>query len=106
MREAGLSLPEAGNIAVFAPPAGADLGLLPLQRCHVIGDFKPDYDHYSGFGYQCFTAPQGRYGAAVIYLPRAKALARALVAQAARITDGPVIVDGAKTDGVESLLRD
>ncbi|VAV99630.1 16S rRNA (guanine(1207)-N(2))-methyltransferase [hydrothermal vent metagenome] len=106
MAEGGLVLPEAGDIAVFAPRAGADLTALPLARCHIISDFKPDHDHFAGLGFQCFTKPQGRYSAALILLPRAKALARALVAQAAAVTDGVVIVDGAKTDGVESLLRD
>ena len=106
MAEGGLILPEVGNIAVFAPRAGADLTALTLERCHIISDFKPDFDHFAGLGFQCFTKPQGRYSAAVICLPRAKALARALVAQAARVTDGFVIIDGAKTDGVETLLRD
>ena len=34
------------------------------------------------------------------------AAARATVAEAARITKGPVVIDGAKTDGIEGLLRD
>lgn len=106
MAEAGLELPEAGNIAVFAPDPDSDLTLMSQARCHIISDFKPDHDHFTALGYHCFTEPQGRYGAAVIHVPRAKVLARALVAKAAQITDGPVIIDGAKTDGVESLLRD
>ncbi len=104
--EGGLSLPEAGNIAVFAPGSEGDVAVLPIERCHILSDFKPDHDHFSKLGFSCFTKPQGRYGAAVIFVPRAKALARAWVAQAAQITDGPVIVEGAKTDGVESLLKD
>ena len=35
-----------------------------------------------------------------------RGLARALLARAVSVTDGPVIVDGAKTDGVESVLRE
>ncbi len=37
---------------------------------------------------------------------RSKALARAWVAEAARITKGPVIIDGSKTDGIEGLWRE
>jgi 16S rRNA (guanine1207-N2)-methyltransferase len=106
MAEGGLELPETGDIAVFGPGPEGDLSRLPMQRCHIISGFKPDHDHFTKLGFQCFTTPQGRYGAAVIYVPRAKALARALVAEAVRITDGPVIVEGAKTDGVESLLKE
>ena len=100
-----VTLPE-GRIAVFAPRAGADLSALPRDRVEVITGFKPDYDAFAGQGYACAEAPEGRYAAAVICLPRAKPLARALVAEAVAATDGPVIVDGAKTDGVESLLKE
>ncbi len=106
LAQGGLELPDAGNIAVFAPGSEVDVAALPKERCHILTDFKPDHDHFTRLGFSCFTKPQGRYGAAVILVPRAKALARARVAQAAQITDGPVIVEGAKTDGVESLLKD
>ncbi len=104
--EAGdVVLPDAGRIAVFGPRAGHDLGALPAERCHVITGYKPDHDHFAGLGYACAVEPEGRYAAAVVVLPRAKALAQARIAQAAAVTDGPVIVDGAKTDGVESVLK-
>ena len=37
----GLELPETGTIAVFQPPADADLAELPVDRCKIIHDFKP-----------------------------------------------------------------
>ncbi|QGY00362.1 class I SAM-dependent methyltransferase [Roseovarius faecimaris] len=101
-----LSVPEIGRIAVFAPRAGTALSGLPKDRLHILTGFKPDHDHFAGQGYDCAVAPEGRYAAAVICLPRAKPQARALIAEAVSVTDGPVIVDGAKTDGVESLLKD
>lgn len=103
---AGPDLQAAGRIAVFAPRAGADLTPLPRERVHVIVRLKPDHDHFAEQGYACAVAPEGRYGAALVCLPRARPLARALVAAAAAVSDGPVLVDGAKTDGVESMLRD
>ncbi|RKT34626.1 16S rRNA (guanine1207-N2)-methyltransferase [Roseovarius halotolerans] len=105
--EAGdLVLPEAARIAVFAPREGDDLSPLPKAFCHVITGFRPDHDYFAGLGYACAVAPEGRYGAALVCLPRAKARARALIAEAVAVTDGPVIVDGAKTDGVESVLKE
>jgi len=103
-----LSLPETGRIAVFAPKAGADLSMLPQDRVQVVTGFKPDHDAFSGAGYTCARQPEGSFGVALVCLPRAKAMGRALLAQACNLVepDGLVIVDGQKTDGVESMLRD
>lgn len=100
-----VALPEAGRIAVFAPRAGADLSALPRDRVQVITTIKPDFDHFTALGLDCATAPSGRYAATIVCLPRAKPLAQALIAAAATMSDGPVIVDGDKTDGIESVLR-
>lgn len=100
------TLPEAGRIAVFTPRADADLSALPKERVQVITPLKPDYDYFASLGYDCAVSPEGRYCAALLCLPRAKARARAALAEAASVTDGQVIVDGLKTDGIESVLRD
>ncbi|WP_425051838.1 class I SAM-dependent methyltransferase [Psychromarinibacter sp. S121] len=99
-------LPDAGRIAVFRPRAGADLSALPKDRVQVIQGFRPDHDVFASQGYDTGIAPKGDFAAALVCVPRAKAEARALVAQAAALTGGTVIVDGQKDDGVESLLRD
>ena len=101
----GLSLPDGARIAIFAPTADTDLTALPQDLCHVITGNKPDRDYFAALGYTCNTAPEGRYGASIVCLPRAKDRARALIAEAAGVTDGPVIVDGLKTDGIESALK-
>jgi len=100
-----VTLPGAGRIAVFGPRAGADLSALPTARVQVITTMRPDFDHFSAQGFDRATAPSGRYAAALVCLPRARTLAQAMVAQAVACSDGPVIVDGDKTDGVESMLR-
>ncbi|WP_101067608.1 class I SAM-dependent methyltransferase [Roseovarius salinarum] len=104
--QGGPALPEDGRIAVFAPTTETDLSPLPRELCHVISGFRPDHDHFAALGYACSVRPEGRYAAALVCLPRAKDQARALVARAAADTDGPVIVDGPKTLGIESVLRD
>lgn len=101
-----VTLPEMGRVALFGPRPGLDLAALPAARVHVVTPRKPDFDHYTARQYACSVAPEGRYAASFVFLPRAKPLARAWVALAARVTDGPVIVDGDKTDGVESILKD
>lgn len=102
-----VTLPETGRIAVFRPVAGADLSALPKERVHVIQGFRPDHDAFAAAGYDTGTAPEGAYAAALVCVPRAKEEARALIAQAVALAGGgPVIVDGMKVDGVESLWRD
>lgn len=102
----GLKLPDAGRIAVFAPAQPVDLSALPRERVQVIQPFRPEHDRLTSQGYDCVLAPDGSYRAAVVFVPRAKQWAQALVAQAmAVVADGPVILDGQKTDGIESLLK-
>jgi 16S rRNA (guanine1207-N2)-methyltransferase len=107
--EAGLlPLPPVGRIAVIRPRAGTDLAALPLERVDVIQGFRPDHDAFAAQGYATAVAPTGAYSAAVVFVPRAKAEARALIAQAAAAVapGGPIAVDGQKTDGADSLLRE
>ena len=90
---------------MFGPSAGMDLSALPQDLCHIITRFRPDQDHFAGLGYACAIQPEGRYGASVVCAARSKPLSLARIAEAAAVTDGPVIVDGGKTDGIESLLK-
>lgn len=102
----GLELPEEGRIAVFRPPPEADLiGLVP-DRCDIIHDFKPFYTAWADRGYDAVHEVQGRYAAVILCLPRAKAEARALIAEACAVSDGMVVIDGQRTDGVDSLLKE
>ncbi len=93
------------RIAVFGPRAGHDLSALPMERLHLVQGFKPDHDAFAAAGYDVGLAPEGRYGAALVCLPRAKEAARVLIAEARDVTDGPVLVDGQKEDGIDSLLK-
>ena len=97
-------LPDAGDIAVFRPRLGDDLGALPKSRIVVLTGFCPDHDHFSGLGYR--TASAAPYATALVCLPRAKADAQALLANANVVPGGIIAVDGQKTDGIDSVLKD
>ncbi len=102
-----LIVPDIGRIAVFRPRDGTDLSLLPKDRVQVIQGFRPDHDAFLRAGFDTVPAAGEDYQLAVVFLPRAKADARSLVAQAMKVTGGgPVVVDGQKTDGVDSILKD
>ena len=98
-----MELPSQGVIAVFGPRADTDLSDLPKDRLVLVTGFKPDVDAFTARGYACQTdAPTA--AAAIVILPRAKALARAKITRAAGAD--VQIVDGEKTDGVESVLKE
>lgn len=99
-------LPPDGDIAVYLPRMGDDLSALPQGRVVVLTGFKPDVDYFAGLGYR--TASAGPFAAAIVFLPRAKLAAKAVLSQAAAqlIPLGQIAVDGQKTDGIESMLRE
>ena len=100
-----VDLPQTGRIAVFGPRAGDDLSALPKERLQLITGFRPDHDAFAGQGFTCQIKPEGRFSLSVVCLPRARAQAEARIAEACAVTDGMVVVDGAKTDGVESIFK-
>lgn len=101
-------LPTAGAIAVIGPRIGDDLSSLPKDRLTVVTGFRPDYDAFVQQGYSVVSTATGPYAAAIICLPRAKAEARAVLADATSLVHqgGTIIVDGQKTDGVDSIYKD
>src|SRR6056297_3397735 len=94
-----------GPVLVFGPGPDADLSAVPGAT--VVQPFRPDHDIWAARGFDVVArAGDRRCDDAVVFLPRAKAAARGAIAQAMTAAQGRVIVDGAKTDGVDSLLRD
>ncbi|WP_238365023.1 class I SAM-dependent methyltransferase [Mesobacterium pallidum] len=100
----GLVLPE-GRIAVLGARAGDDLSDLPQDALVIESTNAPDHAALTAAGRETVVSATGAFAAAIVVLPRAKALARARLAHAATLAP-LVIVDGQKTDGVDSLLKD
>lgn len=98
----GMTLPD-GRIVVLRPRIGDDLSALPRDRVVVVTGFKPDHDHFAARGFDVATdAPEA--ATVIVCLPRAKAHAQALLEVASHAE--LAIVDGQKTDGVESILKE
>lgn len=105
LADGSLALPE-GEIAVFRPSAEVDLSPLPKQAVRIVHGFAPDIATWQARGYAVSRAAPERAAVSLVYVPRSKALARALVAQAVQAAPGGlVLVDGQKTDGVDSLMK-
>ncbi|TVP74268.1 MAG: class I SAM-dependent methyltransferase [Rhodobacteraceae bacterium] len=105
--EAGLVLP-GPNLSVYRPRAGEDfsplLSALPREAVQMVQSFKPDHEALAQAGWSV-AANSAPAAAALICLPRAKAEAFALIAEAVAQGARLVVVDGQKSDGVESVLK-
>ena len=77
------------------------------RDAQVVQPFKPFHDHFATLGFAQRGKPTRPVRTIIVFLPRAKALARAIGASGLRPRQrSVVVVDGAKTDGVDSLLKD
>ncbi len=106
LESGALSLPDGGRIVVFG--GGADETLFALDRdlTQIVQPFFPDHRAIRDAGYHAVLEPDGAFDAALIRLPRSREAGRAAIAAARSTTDGPIVVDGAKTDGVEAVLKE
>ena len=105
--DAGLALPDAGVIAVLHPRAGESLAPLDPSRVTVITPHAADHAWFAAQGLSVLPSPEAveKPTAVLVCLPRARAEARDLIARASAMTDGPVIVDGQKGDGIDAMLK-
>ena len=104
-------LPATGAFLVHGARADGGLSALPRDRVVVVQGFRPDHDALAGQGFT--VVPQASdvtdpAAAAIVSLPRARAAARDAVASVLRgLRPGaPVWIDGQKTDGVDSMLKE
>jgi len=98
-----IDLPEHGDIVVLCPPKGYDLSALPRARVLVVQGFKPDHDAFAAAGYAVTTTAPVQSALSIVVVPRAKSQGLHLLAEAAM--RGPVVIDGLKSHGVESVLK-
>lgn len=100
-------LPKAGRILVLNARGTDDLSMLQVARLQVVQGFRPDHDELAARGLAVSPdVPAGPFALTFVCLPRARDAARAMVAAAAEVTDGLVVVDGQKTDSIDSLRRE
>ena len=106
------SLPGTGAILAVNPVDPFALADLPRDRLLAVQPVRPDHDALAAAGYAVAPAvptdaAADGFAGAIVFLPRARAAARAAVARAVRLAaGGPVVIDGQKTDGVDTMLRD
>ncbi|MEL7460838.1 MAG: methyltransferase [Pseudomonadota bacterium] len=100
-----ISLPDTGTIAVIDPPVGYDLSALPRERVKVSTSFKPAFDAFTSAGFEVDVVVAEGAALLVVVAGKSKSRTRGNIALAA-MSAAPIVVDGDKTAGVDSLYRD
>ena len=100
------AVPAEGRIGVFGARQADALSSLPKDRVDVIQRHFPDYAAFQRMGYSTTTAPVGPFALSIVCLQRSKDESRNLIAEAGRLTNGPVVIDGAKTNGADRFAKD
>ena len=91
-----------GEVRLVRPSVDYDLSPLDRGAIRIDTGFKPDADAFERAGYALSSEPAQT---TIVVVPRSKSFARALVAEAAATSD-LIIVDGQKTDGVDSIFKE
>ncbi|WGI22761.1 methyltransferase [Amylibacter sp. IMCC11727] len=101
-----LDLPPSGQIAIIR--AFGSYPDLPKDRIICVQGLFPAHQALSNAGYTTAPSLPDTAAMAVLHITRAKEETRALMAQAYDMLDpdGVLLVDGSKTDGIESLLKE
>jgi len=105
--QAEIALPETGRIAVYRARADSDFSALPIARTLFANSFRPFHDRLTTAGFETVAEITGEFAMSLVEITRSKAETLGLIARAFAATcpGGLVMVDGAKTDGIESSLK-
>lgn len=101
-----LVLSDDGIVSVLLPQPEADLSALPMDRVQIVQPMRPHFDNFQQMGFECVAESDEPSATVILCIPRAKALTRSLIYQACQRSTGVVVVDGVKTDGIDSILRE
>ncbi|SHF52361.1 16S rRNA m(2)G 1207 methyltransferase [Litoreibacter ascidiaceicola] len=101
-----LSLPE-GDVAVLNAAGDMDFGFADTNRLHLTQSFYPDHQSLSSRGFNVSVEDATPVAASLVMCHRSKPATFDLIARALSqtATGGIVAIEGAKTDGAESVLK-
>ncbi len=105
-----IALPEVGDIAVFGA-SGQSLTGLPAERVKLVCDDVIAARAYAAQGYDVSTEAPEAAALGLVFVPRGRIEGRVMFARAAalaqgKLAQGRIVVDGLKTDGVDSHFKE
>lgn len=112
LEQGALALPMERRALIMTPPCESHLERLDAQSMVVVQGFFPDHARLAARGFDLVPelpdediAP---FDLALVFLGKSKALSKSHIAEALvhLRAGGVLIVEGAKTEGIEAILRD
>lgn len=105
--DALITLPDSGVILALRAQTDDALSDLPKERLICVQGFRPTFEALKSAGFQVQIEPPETAALTLVQITRSKAENLGNIARALRLTvpGGQVVVDGLKTDGIESLLK-
>ncbi|MFP7674103.1 class I SAM-dependent methyltransferase [Marivita sp. S0852] len=101
-----LELPKDARLVFLEPTDEFDVSDFDVGDIEVQQNDKPSFDRFEQIGARVAVHVDGPADFVHVSLPRSRDLARGLIAQANDIAKGGVVlVDGAKTDGIDATLK-
>ncbi len=97
-------LPE-GKILVVGVNADSDLSALDPANTRLLCWQWDARERFSKEAWTSVEEPGDKVAGAVVLLPRAREAQKAYLRMAADRTDGPIVVDGSKTNGIDAFYR-
>lgn len=104
--ERGVVSLSEGEVLVLGARADSDLAALDKDRTRVLWRYHDVHLALAAAGWNTVKKTGGPADNVIVFAPRARDDQRALVRLAREMTGGPIIVDGAKTDGIDALYRE
>jgi 16S rRNA (guanine1207-N2)-methyltransferase len=106
--EASGGLAADARILLLRPGAAVDLRDFSKEQTAIVTGFFPDHAGFAARGFDVGVRPEGDFSVAIVFMPRAPALARGVVDLAAPAVGagGTIWVDGQKTYGIDALYKD
>jgi len=97
-----LDVPKGNLLVIRAPDA---MGLSDFPNVTVEQSFAPVFNRFENTGIDVTPRAEGRFAMVMVNLTRSRPENLCNIARACEMSDGVVLVNGAKTDGIESLLK-
>ena len=107
-RKFGRLLSQDSEVIFFNPETPSNCLSLSLDNLVAYQTFFPVFDQLKTAGIKCVhSMSQQKYNTAIISIPKSKKLARHFIYLATKaVPEGLIIVDGDKSNGIESIIRD
>ncbi|MFW5881471.1 MAG: methyltransferase, partial [Roseicyclus sp.] len=107
--EGGALPPPGGRLLALMPRGEADLGGLGAGQVLAVQGFRPDYDRLAARGIDVVPelGEAGGFDTALVQIVKARARTLGAIAEglAALRPGGTLLVDGAKEEGIEAILK-